>query len=85
MKELSDYVLQVEDLRKGTVQEVHGTRLKFFKDRFLGTVAIMAHVIYSETGMPVAQLMKLIESENGLQFQVRWKGLPNSEDSLETQ
>lgn len=31
-KALSDYVFPVEDLLTGEVQEIHGTRLKFYQD-----------------------------------------------------
>jgi len=83
IKALSDYVYQVEDLRNGMVEDIHGTRLKFYRDSALDTTAIMSHVLSSETGMPVARLMRLVDEPNGMQVLVRWKGLPISEDSLE--
>ena len=43
----------------------------------------MSHVVSSETGMPVQRLMRLVQSDDGLMVQVRWKGLPASEDTLE--
>lgn len=43
----------------------------------------MAHVISSETGMPVQRLMRLVDTEDGLMVLVRWSGLPDSEDTLE--
>lgn len=83
IKALSDYVYQVEDLRNGLLENVHGSRLKFYHDASLDTKAIMSHVVASETGMPVQRLMRLVESDDGLMVQVRWKGLPESEDTLE--
>lgn len=37
----------------------------------------------SETGMPVLRLMKLVDNDDELKVQVRWKGLTESEDTLE--
>ena len=83
IKALNDYVFQVEDLRNGTTKDIHGTRLKFYSDRSLDTRATMSHVLSSETGMPVARLMRLVDSPDGLLVQVRWRGLCDSEDTLE--
>lgn len=80
---LNDYSFQVEDLRNGELQEVHGTRLKFYTDESLDADAILSHVLASETGMPVSRLLRLIEQDNQLFVLVRWKGLENSEDTLE--
>lgn len=43
----------------------------------------MSHVISSETGIPVQRFMCLVETDNELIFQVRWRGLPESEDTIE--
>lgn len=43
----------------------------------------MPHVLSSETGMPVARLMRLVETPNGLMVFVRWKELSDTEDILE--
>lgn len=82
-KALNDFVYEVEDMRNGKLQEVHGSRMKFYSDSSLDTVAIMSHVLSSETGMQVARLMRLVESPNGIQVQVRWSGLSPEEDTLE--
>ena len=82
-KALNDYVYQVEDLRNGQLDDVHATRLKFYRDDAVDERVIMEHVLQSEIGMPVARLMGLEDSRNGLKVLVRWKGLDNSEDSLE--
>ncbi len=34
-------------------------------------------------GMPVARLMGLDETTDGIYVRVRWRGLPHSEDTLE--
>lgn len=41
----------------------------------------MSHVVASETIMPIQRLMRLVESDDGLMAQVRWKGLQKSEDT----
>ena len=79
----SEFVYQVEDLRNGALEDIHATRLKFYRDSSLNTEAIMLHVLSSESGMVVSRLMRLVESEDGLHVVVRWKGLPHSEDSME--
>ena len=79
----SNHIYQVEDMRNGSVSEVHASRLKFHCDNELDTVSIMPFVISSETGMEVQRLMKLVQEEGQLKVHVRWKGLPNSEDTLE--
>ena len=43
----------------------------------------MSNLLASETGMPVARLMRLKDTDDRLKVLVRWKVLPNSEDSLE--
>lgn len=83
VKALSAYIFQVEDLRNGQLDDIHGSLLTFYSDSSLNRTAIMSHVISSETDMPVARLMKLVETESGLQVQVRWKGLTNADDTLE--
>lgn len=68
----------MEDLGNGPIKDVHGTRLKFHSDASLDTRAFMLHDISSETGMHVTEILHLVETEDGLKFLVRWKGLgPN--------
>ena len=83
VKALSDFVYQVEDLRNGQLEEVHATRLKFYRDSSLDQTVVMSHVLSSERGMPVARLIKLVNTSEGLKVLVRWKGLPHSEDTLQ--
>lgn len=80
---LNDYSFQVEDLRNGELQTVHGTRLKFYSDDALDTTALMSHVLSSETGMPVSRLLRLVQKDTELFVSVRWKGLSPSENTLE--
>ena len=43
----------------------------------------MSHVLSSETGMPVARLLRLDEVDDKVKVLVRWKELQPSEDTLE--
>lgn len=43
----------------------------------------MLHVIASENGMPVHRRMGLVESDDGIQVQVSWRGLLEPENGLE--
>lgn len=77
-----DHVYQVEDLRNGAFEDVHGSRLKFYEDPSLNHEAIMSHVVASETGMSVHRLMRLVDSDNRMMVEVCWRGLSESEDLL---
>lgn len=83
-KDLNTYVYQVEDLRSGSVLDVHASRFKFYHDKLLNFKAIMPHVLASETGMDVERLMCLTETEDGTMVQVRWRDLLESDDTVET-
>lgn len=83
VKAINDYVFQIEDLRTGSLQDIHESRLKFYHDASLDKTAIMSHVLSSETGMEVQRLMPIVETDDGLKVQARWKGLTNADDTLE--
>lgn len=83
VKALTDFTFQVEDLRNGKVDVVHGSRLKYYHDASLNQTAIMTHVVNSETGMQVSRLMRLIKREGQIMVQVRWKGLSPYDDTFE--
>ena len=80
---INDDVYLVEDLRTGELEELHASRLKFYHDQTLDMDAVMSHVLQSETGMTVQRLLRLEEHPDGVYVLVRWKGLPNSDDTLE--
>lgn len=73
VQSLSEYVLQVEYLRNEIVKNVHRTRQKFYHDTSLDQAAIITHVLSSETSLPVARLLKVVEDNGKLIFNVRWK------------
>lgn len=83
IKAINDHVYQVEDLRKGQLDNIHASRLKMFRDSAIDENAILSHVIHSETGMVVHRLMGLEETSSGLFVRIHWKGLSDSEDTLE--
>ena len=82
-KALNHYVFQVEDLRNGSLSDIHGSRLKYYCDRSLDKDAILSHATQSEHGMPVGRLQKLVDDHNGIGVLIRWKGLPDTEDTIE--
>lgn len=83
LKAISDYVYQVEDIRNGVVDNVHACCLKFYSDDSLNREAIIPHVLQSKRGMQVARLMKFVDDPGGNKVHVRWKGLPDTEDTLQ--
>lgn len=83
MQAPSDYVYQVEDLRNGTVENIYGNRLKFYRDASVETEAIMSHVLSSETGMPVTKLLETELKKQKLFVLVLWKGLLHSKEIIE--
>lgn len=64
-------------------KDVHVSRMKFYHDASLDIESIMYHVVSSETGIPVQRLMGLVETDDGLKFQVRWSCLSQSDDTLD--
>ena len=82
VKALSNYIYLVE-LRNWTTNGVHIVRLKFYHESSVKQEAIMSHVMSSEIGMVVSRLMRIIDEDGDLKVQVRWKGLPDYEDTFE--
>ncbi len=54
-------------------QMYNASRLLFYSGKHLDTEAILPHVLYSETGMPVSRLMGLEEHDDGIYVLVRWR------------
>ncbi len=71
VKVISDWIFKVEDLRNGTLEDIHSSRLRYYCDSSLNEEAILPHVLYSETGMPVSRLMGLERTDKGLMVHVR--------------
>ena len=53
------------------MDDVHASRLKLFRDSEIDQVAIMSHVLQSETGMVVSRLLSLEDCPNGLHVRIR--------------
>ena len=83
VKAVSNYTYTVEDLRNGMRDNVHISRLKFYRDPDRNREAILCHVLVSETGMIVSRLMRLEKTPTDLCVRVRWRGLTSSEETLE--
>lgn len=60
IKVLSDYVFILEYLRAGDYEDVHGTRLKFYRDADLDEKDSMIHFLSPNLGIPVARLLLFI-------------------------
>lgn len=71
MKALREYVLRVKDVRNGKLDDVHGMRLNFYQYGDLDQKMIMSHVLSSETGMPVARLLRLVYQAGEVYVAVR--------------
>lgn len=83
VRKVHDYVYQVEDLRNGCLEYVHTSRLKFYQDSCLESEAVMPHVLTPGTGMEVQRLMRLLENKDGLIIYVCWRGLSDSDDTVQ--
>lgn len=65
------------------MEEVHGSKYKYYSDSSLDTAAIMSHVRTSEAGMPVSRLLELIQLNGAQKIGVRWKRLSPRDDNEE--
>lgn len=83
VKELSDYVFKMEDLRSVECHNIHGTRLKIYSDLSLNEKVILYHVLLLERGMPVSRLLMLTENNGQVFMVVRWKVLSAYDETLE--
>lgn len=83
IKALSSYVYTIKDLRNANIEDVHGTRLKFYIDKSLDEKVTLSHVLLSETGMMVSKLLRLVNRDESLYDLVHCKGLSNLDDRLE--
>lgn len=82
-KPLNDYIFEVKDLRNRRLDEIYVSRLKLYRDSQMDAIAIMSHLLQSETGMVLSRLLGLEDGLDGLQVCVRWRELDSLEDSLE--
>lgn len=64
--------------------EAHANRLKYYADGSLDAKSILPNAISSETGMQIQRLLRLVDNADGLYVAIRLRGLPFSEDNLES-
>lgn len=76
-----DPLFHIEFQRNGDLECIHGNLLNFYSDHSVEMYAIISHVLSSETGMPIARLLRLERTTDGLKATVRWRGLPYSENT----
>ena len=72
----SEYVFLVEDLVNGKKQEVHGRRLKFFRNKdFQVSQELLNHLSYQEGELLVVEAFTDIRRKQGVtELQVKWRG-----------
>jgi hypothetical protein len=86
VKVLSEQVSTVEDLRDGSLADVHNTRLRFYSDCMLHTVdQLLEHIVHNEQGYPVSGFRELSFDKESKQFLVRvaWHGFEPDDDTME--
>lgn len=74
VKQINEYVYQVQYLRTREEEEVHASKPMFSNDSTPDTDAHMSHVLQSENGMPDQPLMRMENHPDGVYSAVRWKG-----------
>ena len=77
----SDNIFEIEDLLSSKMQDVHGRRLQFFRNKsFYITEEIKTHLSYQENKLLVVQDF-LRKHENSIEVITNWKGYDSSENS----
>jgi hypothetical protein len=81
----SDYVFEVQDLRTGGTCEVHGTRLKFYRNKGLEEDnELQEHLAYQQGELCVVERFTDVrEYEGVLQLMAKWKGFGEVENTWE--
>jgi hypothetical protein len=82
----SDYVFEVQEIKTGSTREVHGTRLKFFRNADLGedTTELMEHLSYQDGELCVVEeFTDLREHEGAIQLMAKWRGFAEVENTWE--
>jgi hypothetical protein len=80
----SDYVFEVQDLKTGSAKEVHGTRLKFFRNAELGedTTELMENLSYQDGELCVVEDFKdLREHEGAIYLMAKSRGFVEFEST----
>lgn len=75
---LNNYIFHVETLRNGHFDDIHGSHLKIFRVTDLDEKALMQHVLWPETDRSAARLFSVVEQDEELFMNIRWKRLSAS-------
>jgi hypothetical protein len=81
----SNFIFEVRRLLTGAKSTVHGTRLKFFRNRdWEVTVAAKEHIAYLDDELCVVdRFINLRRREDIIEVRVTWKGFEDSESTWE--
>jgi hypothetical protein len=81
----SDYIFEVQDLMTGGTCEVHGTRLKFYRNKGLEEDnELHEHLAYQQGELcAVERFTDIREHEGVLQLMAKWKGFGEVENTWE--
>jgi hypothetical protein len=81
----SDYVFEVQDLRTDGTSEVHGTRLKFYRNKGLEKDSeLQEHLAYQQGELCVVERFTDVRKHEGvLQIMAKWKGFSEVENTWE--
>jgi len=81
----SEYIFLIKDLLSGNELEVHGRRLKFFRNKdFEVTEEVRNHLAYQENELLVVRSFEDIRANAGtVELLVHWRGFEKDESSWE--
>lgn len=84
-KVLSDFLFEVEDLRSGDRKVVHGTRIKFFRNKEFNVTSDCEEqlVFQAEEYCVVDEIQDIRVQDGEVQVVVRWKGFQDEEPGWE--
>ena len=80
---LTQKLFEVEDLRNGSVETIHATRIRFYHDSSLNvSEELIAHIAHNEQGYEVEDIKEIRYSRKEKNFEVRvhWKGFESPQD-----
>ena len=77
----SDYIFLVESLLNGKKEEVHGRRLKFFRNKdFKVTEEVLNHLAYQEGELLVIdEFLDIRSTQGSIELLVKWRGFSEIE------
>lgn len=82
MKTYNIFVYQIEYLRTLKLEDSHATRIYLYLYSTLGNKSVLSLVMWSETGIFITCLTKLIEDSKGIQFFVHSQTIQDNYNRL---